>query len=463
MRVEGMSTRLHDALADLASETPTGAPTGAPEELWHRGVRRRRRVRAAVAAGVAAVLVGIAGVVTVATGTVLAEPPVAAPTGEPRMPDALWSPSPWIPGTDDAGPPGRIAVVFWDNMRRKDFWGRQSGGYVAVSAVDGRYRYLDVQGLERDVDPVLSPDGRYLAYPTYPTEAAAGEEGEVPPTGWAVYDAATGEVRRHAPAGVELSTAGEATPVWAGDSRTLLVEVCRAFPDDAAACRADRTDAWDVESGEVRELPARLVTSAVGTHGDGLLLLRGSRLVVLDATSGDERLVGRVDLGELTTVDLVQLDEESGELAVVGTRGSASEQLLAAGVPLDGAAPTWRRLLSGSLSYTTVEPLGWFRDGWALALVVTNGDEVGGEEIREQIRADEIRSERNATVIEVERGFTGSVPQLAADLADGPYRDGTPEPDDPTDPRLLVGGAVAVAVLAALAAGVWWRRRRLLG
>jgi hypothetical protein len=170
--------------------------------------------------------------------------------------------------------------------------------------------------------------------------------------------------------------------------------------------------------------------------------------------TGDERVLGRVDTSGVTTLLSTDLDEEAGALRVVGRTTDSSDGLLAAVVPLDGSPAEWRRLVPRSYG-NAVAPLGWFEDGWALVLV-RRGQQPA-------VPVFEVGGRRDGARIEVERGFTGGVPQLAADLADGPYQDGTPEPDAPADPRLLAGGGVALAVLAALAAGTWWRRRRLLG
>src|SRR4051812_8665492 len=102
-------TTLHDRLADLADDAPPGGP--APD-LWERGRRyhRQRRVGTLAIAGAACVaLVAIAGLSWQQSGGL--PEPAAPPSVERALPDRLWTPSPWLPGTDEAGPLGPLAAV----------------------------------------------------------------------------------------------------------------------------------------------------------------------------------------------------------------------------------------------------------------------------------------------------------------------------------------------------------------
>ncbi len=446
--------KLRDALDDLASDVPAPAPS---PELWERGVRRRRRIRASAAAAVLVVVAGGAGALSTATTTSRPDaPPVVSSPDEPALPDRLWSPSPWLEGTDELGPPGPVAMLFWDNLNRATWWGGSRGGFVAVSAVDGSYRYVDELA---DVDafaPVLSPDGRYVAFPSLRADApAAGAEPAA--DGYAVYDAVTGGVSEHrvqdAPQGVDPGL----SPVWTPDSSTLLVELCRIDRSDADgfACTGIGADVLDVASGEVHRLPDSSLTDVVGRTDDALLLELGDGEVgTLDAGTGAVTPVGRLDLSALQERSFLHLDEESGTVTVAGRRDddTVSGRLELARFPL-GGAPTWRPAPVRGYA----EVLGPWRDG-GLLLLQAEGPRSSVRGVGLAGRGSEVSATDVATVVAVEEGFSGSNLQTAWDLATRPSVD-RPEPDEPTDPRLLPAAGLALLLLGGVAAAVRLRRR----
>jgi hypothetical protein len=119
----------------------------------------------------------------------------AAPHGQPRIPPSIGQPGDSVPGTDSAGPLGRLAVL-WSTNRD----GRPA--LFGISARTGQYRFLDVPRLASPEQVALSPDGRRVAY--WLAGSVPGKPVPGDPTGlrWktvvgiAVYDTVTGHTVR---------------------------------------------------------------------------------------------------------------------------------------------------------------------------------------------------------------------------------------------------------------------------
>lgn len=185
-------TTLHDRLTHLAEDAPQALPV---PELWDRGLRYRRRRRAGTAvvlAVAAATLVALGSATWLRSPAAVAPLPADSPGG---MPDHIYAASEWLPGTDDAGPLGPIALL---EPTFRHTWTGQEDTLVGVSATTGEYRFVDLPGLTTTSSSPkppwsLSPDGRYVAYlyrssgAELPSEAA---------TGVALYDTSTGAVRK---------------------------------------------------------------------------------------------------------------------------------------------------------------------------------------------------------------------------------------------------------------------------
>ena len=194
-RGEPMSTDLHQRLADLAGHPPPASP---PDDLWVRGVRRRR----AAAVGRAAVAVVLAFLVGVGGWTWHQARPIqpADTHGSPHLPDRFFRPSPWT--HQFAGPPGQLVTVF--PSERKTLL-HDSVGLVGVTAASGGYGFLDVpddavSNTTHGGGVALSPNGRSVAFWTSGTPAGTPNtqmEFGATITGVATYDAVTGRVHKH--------------------------------------------------------------------------------------------------------------------------------------------------------------------------------------------------------------------------------------------------------------------------
>jgi hypothetical protein len=217
--IRTMTTDLRDGLHALAERRPPAVP---PPDLWRRGVRRQRRVRAAVGGVVlAAVSLGVLGTAVGWDALRTTVPSPAETVTDGATPDRLHTPSPWLDGTEGE-PPGPLAVIAGAE-RRTGWRGEVVNGWVGVSAATGEYRFLDLPGavdlgaedlFGSEADPVLSPDGRavayWLAHPERPEWVG----------GWAVYDTVSGHVVRH-PVPSRLGVAPD-TLQWTGRDRVLV-------------------------------------------------------------------------------------------------------------------------------------------------------------------------------------------------------------------------------------------------
>ncbi len=458
-----MDIDLTQALDEIAADAPT--PDLTAGALWRRGIRRRNRRRAGVLTATLAVAALVAGAVGVAAtpGTLHTdEAPPASAVDDAHLPDRVWMPSPWTPGTDRAGDPGRIAVLFWDNGRRQSLSPvrRDSGGgFLAVSAVDGSYRYLDLPDLVLDAgsEPALSPDGRYLAYAL---RSAGADDPAAVTTGWAVYDARSGRTVRHVPRGTPKGV-GQSALAWSPDSRTLLADVCTVTQVDAGSlsCETRRTDAWDVATGALRELAGAVASQVVGTAGGDLLLQSGRRLERLDVTTGRTTPVGRVGVTSETGEEAAAVAGGVATVATVRYEGiERGGDALAVDDQTTLALRVTRHRLDGSAlgrpwvpvrRAAQVDPLTVGPDGSVTTLTTLPSE-----------RPVVLRLTRDdATVVTgFEPGWTGSMAQVARDLLDEPTVPGV-RPPEVTDPR-AVGGGVGLGLLAAAGLGLAWLRRR---
>ena len=233
---------LPELMPDLLREAATAAPSGSPDPtLWDRGRRYHRRRRAGTVLVVVVTLVLLGSLLGYDRHRARPIEPAGA-EGAAAVPTRVWTPDPWLPSTDDEGPLGRLAIVM---RSRQNTWFGSRDGVVGVSATTGEYRFLDLPDLVGTAGfdgPVLSPDGRSIAYWTTgkTTGSPNSESGAI--AGVAVYDAATGALQRH-PIETEHGVRPE-TLTWAGDDAVLVAYgQLRGGDDDSEMSRSSSSSA----------------------------------------------------------------------------------------------------------------------------------------------------------------------------------------------------------------------------
>ncbi|WP_205472545.1 hypothetical protein [Nocardioides sp. SYSU D00038] len=443
-----MST-LHDRLDDLAADAPTGSPD---PDLWDRGRRYARRRRA----GTAAVL-AVAAVVLAVGGWRVQD--LSKPDGELRpagstaaLPDRVWEPSPWLAGTDEVGPPGRLALV--ELGERRDWYGSDVEPW-GISAETGSYAFLDLPGRAEGQNRVtLSPDGRLVAYwlrgdPS--GSRASGEEESV--TGYALWDATTGEVRRHL---VETEHGLSVGRLVFADAETLVAQfghwIAGADGPQEQHGVADYAplEVWDVADLAPRASP--VLERAVGGNqidggGHGRIWWRTEDTVVSSDVHDAAAHVRVVPLGGSAQSHVSAVDATGRRAATIGPAMSRN-------VRVGEEGGTGRRVLGTERS---IGVLAWLD---AERLLV-----VRAPERRRQLRfglsvVDPVSGE--STEITATGGspltstLTGHT-EVAWQLAGGPTFDAV-SPGHPPDPRLVLAGLLAVLVTAACVL-IRWRRR----
>ena len=294
-------------LRERVQQAAVGAPAtlrSSPEQLWSRGVgRRRRRAAGALVAATAAVTL-VAGVL-VGAGGLLGGPgrpePAGPVSGLLHVPRTSAPPSPWSAGTSVAGPVGLVSTVGVAPRRSADGEVRRS--WYAVSADGSRTRFLDLPGARpRDgVSPAtlgqvrgatVSPDGTRVAYAQM---AWWGRDAGV--AAWGVYDTTTGRTQLLRDPAVGTMTLGveDAQPaygVFSADSATLLTYYGSR---PGALARDKALVAWDLGSGDGTTLegPGTRYAPRIGSDPEGLVWSRGRRVtrVIPGAAPGRSGIV----------------------------------------------------------------------------------------------------------------------------------------------------------------------------
>lgn len=440
-----MPTDLRSGLRRLADASGPASPPG---DLWSRGVRRRRRVRAtsALATGavvLAAVLAGTAGWDGLVTD---GAQPVADPA-VPAIPDRLEPPGQWLPSVVEDGPIGPLAAIV--GAERGSFWSLStSTTTVGVSATTGEYRFLDLPNAFDDVSgldatpPELSPDGRSVAYWT----AQEGRPDRV--GGFAVYDTVTGKVTsRSVPS--ELGLGPDALD-WV-DAETVLM----AF-GEVTERRGDGTTVSDIRDRLWTPDAGRLVESEPASSffqawpvPEGYAVAPSSRRIVTHSEEtgrriGVIRVTGDEGLRSLTvdptgTTAAGFVERSSGPMELwVGDLETRDDEGRAAMREL----PTDLRLVRPAL--------GW-QDATHVVVRASDADDVTGA------YAVDVRTGEHTLVVREGPGNYQDYPAYAAALWQVPTVE-RPRPDRVVDPRLRAAGAGVAAL--ALAGGLLVVRRR---
>jgi hypothetical protein len=436
-------TTLHDRLTDLAEDAPAAVPaTG----LWDRGTRYRRRQLVASSVVGAIALVALA---VLASATWLRSPDAVQPlpASSPRgMPDRLYAASPWLRGTDDGGPLGRIAAV--EPAIRKAWSGSESNGLVGVSAVTGEYRFLDLPGWVQDpfsgVSWALSPDGRYVAYLYRAAGADAWPEAA---TGLALYDARTGEVRRHglsSPRGIRGFDL-----LWAGNQSAVLA-YGNLDEEDGSGSRAQPVVAWDVHVAAPQVLESQPATIDLLGTGAGFVVMRSvDGYAVVDTGTGTElRRLGKVGTPASTSRRL--WDDTASRFAVVLGQRSPGPISVGTVAAQPGIRPSYLQVPGSETVYAASS---WIDDDHLSVLQLAGPLDGDGSLAVDKV---DIRSGETEELVTYGDGAAFDA-QLATDLLSEPTVRAV-EPPRPLDPRKVTGGAAAIE-LAAVGALIAWRRR----
>ncbi|MDX6375377.1 MAG: hypothetical protein QOD98_4365 [Nocardioidaceae bacterium] len=435
-------TTLHDRLADLAEDAP--AARAAPG-LWERGVgyRRRRRVGTAVVLAVAAVALVVLGSATWLRSPQAVEP---LPAGSPvSMPDRLFTPSPWLPGTDDAGPLGTIAALI--PADRGTWTGTKEQQVVGVSATTGEYRFVDLPGLAPYTGAsksfALSPDGKYVAY-LYRDDRS--EDPGTAATGLALYDATTGEARRHALPGSRGIRGDEL--IWAGDD-TVVLSYGSITDDSGSASVGQPLEAWNVNVDAPQTLPSSGLVSQIRGSGPGFVVVYGRHADrVLDVGTGVVlRTLAHISEGMTEPF----FDRDANRFAIV--QGNRIPNLMSVGTVGATVAdqPTYERVPNSERSFAAY---AWIDDDH-LALLQRKG--AVKDTLDVVVNSVDIRTGQVQSLVSFDGPDVGFDRQLATDLLARPTADAV-QPPRPLDPRMVTGGGVTI-VLAAIWAMIAWRRR----
>lgn len=431
-----MAADLRDRLSDLAGATPPGAP---PADLWTRGVRRRRaqQTGSALLVAVLVLLIGVGGW-TWHTGR---EVQPADPGSVARVPDRLYTPSPWLPAFD--GPPGRLMAVI--PATRRTFWHEQNG-FVGVTAASGDYGFLRLPGTVDDLtfaDPVsLSPDGQRLA--VWVTGPVRGRpHGSTPVAGLDVHDLVTGAVQRWRPATVHGLSPDSLD--WAGDD-TLLADVgqwAHGGPSPDGFASGYRTLRWDLPAGRPRPLPHPLRHLGMTATGHRLVVGHRNGITVAD-------LDGATAPVPVTRVGPRQqpLWVNPSGTRLVGLKGDGNSGSLVTGrIPGAGGDLLGRTTLTVDKPRHVYALEGWLDDRHAIVEAGVTGPDARGE-----LDSIDVRNGRVRVLID---HFVPS--QVATDLLSGPSVHAT-APPSPPDPRHVLGWSLALALLAGLL--LWGIRAR---
>jgi hypothetical protein len=442
-------TTLHDRLAVLAADADAPAPVSAGD-LWSRG-RRYHRLRAG-GSTVIVVAAVLALVAVVGTSWMRASYDVqpAGPRGTLGLPDRLWNPSPWLPGTDETGPLGPLSAVV--GAEHRSWTGSPTGGLVGVSST-GKYAFLDLPDLATTAQDnvALSPDGRYVGY--WLTGDTTGTPNRfstfVPVVGFAVYDTTTGEVRRHeVPTEHGLSTT---TLVWAGQVLWAgFAQWSEGTQPDAShsASGPPRSLTWDLATDEMQEMPQRTPSAYGATSWGDSLVVSARRTVSLVDEAGTSIDLGRLDTRVQVTV---ALDPSGNRVAVLkdtdatGIESTRPKPLLVADTGTHGVMTTTR--VPGFLGNVV---MGWRDEGHVV--VLRYGADAGYYSV-------DVTTGASEKILEPPRVNWEPGTLLAQDAWQAPTFE-APEPPNPIDPRIAWGGGIGVVVAGGGLLLLWRRRVR---
>ncbi|MCD4534904.1 hypothetical protein LRP67_12485 [Nocardioides sp. cx-169] len=437
---------LHDRLADLAEDGPDRPQ---PRDAWERGRRygRRRRLQAAALSLVLLTAVGsLLGALLPALSYDVGPADAEAAL---RLPDRLYTPSPWLPGTDDVGEIGPLVALV--GAERKT-WSGSGAGVAGVSA-EGDYAFLDLPGLggalgrDQGASIALSDDGRLVAYPL-----TGRPEGEPTFVGVAVYDTVTGEVTsQRIPTEHGISFGGFA---WAGARLWMQYGQLEQAADEEPSSSWGseyHVYSWDLDDG-IRRASGRLANRMPDVSASsGLVTWQGRRLWVFDREGASVLRDLRLDLASDAPPALnpsgtrvAVLEDPDGD----PTLSDGRPYLLRAGVVPEGENV---RVATARVGDRTADELWGWRDDWHVLVRDLGAHALFSVDVNTGAR------EPMLTLPDATES-PGTV--LAEDALAAPRFD-APEPPHPMDPRLRLGLIVLVVLLGGGRLVIWWRRERV--
>lgn len=436
-------------------------------QLWTTG-RRRHSLR--TAAGALAVLLiatvsGLGGATLWSRTATTQLPSTSQRTESPwpalTLPDRFVTPTPWLPGTDQAGPIGPLSAVVGGARRSwRGLGPATTNGLAGVSARTGEYRFLDLPGYSPSPGrPALSADGRRLAY--WQSTDASAQDNAV--TGLAVYDTVSGTVRTHRFDNA-LGTRAD-TLVWVGETLWFSSVKITSLAADGSSSGTAAMWQWPMDA----------VARADETYPVASALNAGTPwgVVLSDDAPWD------YSISDGRSVVRLALDRDANVPPVFSADGSALAAILQPSPGVMDSEP--HDLLVGRLAKPI--PLGFNLTGVDRGHLSASADltvtlrEVPG------VKAQEVRGWRDASHVVVERYEQSQARLLSVDIRTGASTPlsriatqnrgpGTIVADDawqgeivpaspgaPTDPR-WTAASIAGAVLLGLWGTRFVRRRR---
>lgn len=441
-------TTLHDRLADLADEAPTGGPV---PDLWTRGrrVHRRRQAGTVIIAVVVLLVIGSLG----ASSWLKARPDPAPAGGSPALPDRIWMPSRWLPGTDDAGELGQLAAV---QYAERSSWNETGEGVAGISATTGEYRFLDLPDASQN-EVALAPDGRHVAYWYTGATRLSPNSASGPVVGVAVYDTTTGEVVRYAvPTDHGLMTGGVETLAWADDDRLVLSYAqyrggdADSSNDRSSAANGPGILVWEPGSGRAPTLLRGIDGTVDSSTGDGeILLLDFPRMTWIDLDDPAHAVSFRGP--NVLGVGDTAVDTSGTRLAgPLGNHNPAPISVLR--IRPDGTTTPAREVPESGRTFAV---RAWLDGGHVAADRRRIGSGIGPSALYDV----DLRTGESAEILRFPDDTYGTRTLLATDLLEAPSVT-RPAPPRPLDPRKVAALEASVIVLGLGAVLVWRRRVR---
>ncbi|MET3960230.1 hypothetical protein ABIE44_000164 [Marmoricola sp. OAE513] len=439
-----MRTELGERLDDLATQAPAGISA---DGLWDRG-RRRQRVRraAGTAAAAALTLVAVLGGVQVARDMDGPPQPADEPRGLGHLPKRLYEPSAWTPGTDEAGPPGRLAALGASDRRRSVNWFTTVSytGIYGVSAVDGSIRFLDLPTTDDKTmpgqirDAALSPDGRTVGFVRSDDTPTADSHA----VGWGLYDTVTGKVTELADPDVsrpEIDFVGQEL-LFSGDSRYLITGYA---PDGQTDDKADSYVAWDVRTGRktVIEGPGEKWLPNPGSAPSGIVWSRDRNVYRFDPATGQ-----RQTLRTAMDAGTASFGPDGTAFAYVGVPPVDPDPDVSTPWPLFvGPDSKHLRVVPGITDVRDI--LGWV-DSTHVVVVIKNVDYA-------IVDITDATAERGTIDLGQDDLLRS---RFASDLWANPLVDGT-KPEQYRNPAIARATTTGAVVVGLVCLVIWWRRR----